>query len=226
MAPGLTVPGVLGRGGRLARVIGAAYEARTRSWRWPRLSSTRFSTRTPLVVEAGTGTGKSLAYLAGELDGPRAWSSPPPPKPCKASCSPRTCRCSRAPWAACKSPPAKGKSNYLASRRPQDNLDVQHRAWPTGLPPGEMSTWATTTTTGDLNESPLPRPCSASERAGGDDCLKPALPVLPRLLVLPGQRQLAPCRCAGGEPRAAAHRPDHAAWTPGWRRRPAVAPGL
>ena len=45
-------------------------------------------------------------------------------------------------------------------------------AWPEGLPPGEMTTWATATATGDLNEIPFPAPRPALEKvAAGDDCL-------------------------------------------------------
>ena len=67
MAAILTVPAILGRDGRLARVIGAAYEARAPQLTMAEAVRQAVLSRTPLVVEAGTGTGKSLAYLAGGL---------------------------------------------------------------------------------------------------------------------------------------------------------------
>ena len=63
----LTIPAILGRGGRLAQVIGAAYEARAPQLTMAEAVRQAVLSRTPLVVEAGTGTGKSLAYLAGGL---------------------------------------------------------------------------------------------------------------------------------------------------------------
>jgi hypothetical protein len=48
-------------------VIGAAYEARDPQLAMAEAVQHAVLTRTPLVVEAGTGTGKSLAYLAGGL---------------------------------------------------------------------------------------------------------------------------------------------------------------
>ena len=67
MAPGLTSPGVLGRGGRLARVIAAACAARGPQLALAEAVQHAVSTCSPLVVEAGAGTGKSLADLADGL---------------------------------------------------------------------------------------------------------------------------------------------------------------
>ena len=145
----------------------------TRSWRWPRLSSTRSSTRTPLVVEAGTGTGKSLAYLAGGLAADARLVVSTSSKALQGQLLTKdlpllTRALGRLQFAA-----AKGKSNYLCLWKATGQLGrFSTWAWPTGLPPGEMSTWATATTTGDLNEIPFAAPRSALEKsAAGDDCL-------------------------------------------------------
>ncbi len=67
MSLALTVPGILGRGGRLAGVIGAAYEARDPQLAMAEAVQRAVLTRAPLVVEAGTGTDKSLAHQVGGL---------------------------------------------------------------------------------------------------------------------------------------------------------------
>ena len=45
-----------------------------------------------LIVEAGTGTGKTLAYLVPAILSARAWWSPPAPRTCRSSSSSRTFR--------------------------------------------------------------------------------------------------------------------------------------
>ena len=79
---------VLADGGRRARRRRSA-PARSR---WPRRSPPRSSGGEHLLVQAGTGTGKSLAYLVPALLAPHGGSwSPPRPSPCSTSWSSATC---------------------------------------------------------------------------------------------------------------------------------------
>ena len=57
-------------------------------------------TGTHLVVQAGTGTGKSLAYLVPPCSAARRWWWPPPPRRCRTSWPRRTCPWSTAGWPA------------------------------------------------------------------------------------------------------------------------------
>ena len=173
MSAVLTVPAILGRGGRLARVIGAAYEARAAQLTMAEAVRQAVLTRTPLVVEAGTGTGKSLAYLAGGLAADARLVVSTSSKALQGQLLtkdlPLLARgLGRLAFAA-----AKGKSNYLCLWKATAQLGrFSTWAWPEGLPPSDMTAWATATATGDLNEIPFPAARPALEKvAAGDDCL-------------------------------------------------------
>ena len=82
----------------------------------------RSTTTAVLSVEAGTGTGKSLAYLVPAILWSRAnrsaSSSRPTPSTCRSSSSTRTCRCSSsAPASTCRTALVKGRGNYLCRRK-------------------------------------------------------------------------------------------------------------
>jgi ATP-dependent DNA helicase DinG len=163
----------LGWGGRLARVIGATYEARAAQLAMAEAVCHAVLTRTPLVVEAGTGTGKSLAYLAGGLAADArlvvSTSSKTLQDQLLTKDLPLLARgLGRLEFAA-----AKGKSNYLCLRKATAQLGrFTTWVWPEGLPPGQMTTWTTATATGDLNEIPFAAPRSALEKIAADDeCL-------------------------------------------------------
>jgi ATP-dependent DNA helicase DinG len=171
----LTVPALLGRGGRLARVIGAAYEARAAQLTMAEAVRQAVLARTPLVVEAGTGSGKSLAYLAGGLAADARLVVSTSSKALQGQLLnkdlPRLARAvGGLAFAA-----AKGRANYLCHWKAIARLgQFSTWAWPEDLPPAAMTAWATATATGDLNEIPFPAPRPALEKvAAGDDCLGP-----------------------------------------------------
>jgi hypothetical protein len=104
-----------------------------------------------LVVEAGTGVGKTFAYLVPALLSASACCSPPPPRRCRTSCSAATCRGWRRRW-ACRCAPRllKGRGSYLCAHR----LDLARqdpslpaiapRRWPrssAGRRPRAAATW-------------------------------------------------------------------------------------
>ena len=93
-----TVAAVLGPQGRLAGVIGPQYEARGPQLAMAERIRMAVQQRTPLVVEAGTGTGKSWAYLVGGLTAGARVVVSTSSKALQGHCSPRTCRCWRVRW--------------------------------------------------------------------------------------------------------------------------------
>src|SRR3954462_10516843 len=64
--PAATVEAILGEGGALERVL-PAYEHRPEQLQMARAVERAFSERSYLLAEAGTGTGKTLAYLVPAL---------------------------------------------------------------------------------------------------------------------------------------------------------------
>ena len=169
----LTIPAILGRGGRLAQVIGAAYEARAPQLTMAEAVRQAVLSRTPLVVEAGTGTGKSLAYLAGGLAAGARLVVSTSSKALQGQLLNKDLPLLARGLGQLAFAAAKGRSNYLCLWKATAQMGrFSTWAWPEGLPPGEMTTWATATATGDLNEIPFPAPRPALEKvAAGDDCL-------------------------------------------------------
>lgn len=173
MPAALTVAGILGRGGLVARQIGAAYEARAPQLAMAEAVQQAVLTRTPLVVEAGTGTGKSLAYLAGGLAAGAASVVATSSKALQGQLLTKDLPLLARALGGLEFAAAKGKANYLCPWKATARLGrCSTWAWPDGLPPDRMTDWATTTTTGDLNEIPFAAPRAALEKiAAGDDCL-------------------------------------------------------
>lgn len=169
----LTIPAILGRGGRLAQVIGAAYEARAPQLTMAEAVRQAVLARAPLVVEAGTGTGKSLAYLAGGLAAGARLVVSTSSKALQGQLLNKDLPLLARGLGQLAFAAAKGRSNYLCLWKATAQMGrFSTWAWPEGLPPGEMTTWATATATGDLNGIPFPAPRPALEKvAAGDDCL-------------------------------------------------------
>ena len=173
MPAALTVAGILGRGGLVARQIGAAYEARTPQLAMAEAVQQAVLTRTPLVVEAGTGTGKSLAYLAGGLAAGARPVVATSSKALQGQLLTKDLPLLAAGLGGLTFAAAKGKANYLCHWKAMARLgQFSTWAWPDGLPPAAMTDWAEETATGDLNEIPFAASRSALEKiAAGDDCL-------------------------------------------------------
>jgi ATP-dependent DNA helicase DinG len=179
----LTVPALLGRGGRLARVIGAAYEARAAQLTMAEAVRQAVLARTPLVVEAGTGSGKSLAYLAGGLAADARLVVSTSSKALQGQLLNNDLPLLARAVSGLAFAAAKGRANYLCHWKAMARLgQFSTWAWPEDLPPGDMTAWATATAIGDpstgsgqaLNEIPFPAPRAALEKvAAGDDCLGP-----------------------------------------------------
>ena len=77
-------------GGALAATF-PGFEARPEQAALADAVDTALATGEHLLAEAGTGTGKSLAYLLPALESAAASSSPPRPRPCRSSCSRARC---------------------------------------------------------------------------------------------------------------------------------------
>ena len=158
----------MGPDGLLA-AIGPAYEAR-RAARHGRALPPGRPDGKPLIIEAGTGTGKSWAYLAGGLTaGARIVVSTSSKAlqgqllvkdlPLLARVLPGGLR-----FAA-----AKGKANYLCLQKVKGRYGLfGDYAWPAELDAGAMTAWAESTPSGDLNEAPATR--ALDQIAAGDDC--------------------------------------------------------
>ena len=138
-----------------------------------------------LVVQAGTGTGKTLAYLVPAIaSGKRRSSSPPRPRRCRTSWPPRTCRscrrsspsraststgrCSRAAatTSACSgcarcTPTRPRPSSSSTTCRPTTKLEIK-----------QLGEWAATSTTGDQAELDWSRRDAAwrAVSVGSDEC--------------------------------------------------------
>jgi hypothetical protein len=92
--------------GRTGRRPTATHPVR-RSCSWPR-GGRAIDERSALVAEAGTGVGKTFAYLVPLLlSGGARWSAPPP-RACRTSCSCVTCRACVSSWACRCAWPAQG----------------------------------------------------------------------------------------------------------------------
>jgi ATP-dependent DNA helicase DinG len=67
MTPGAAITTILGENGPIARTLGTAYEPRDEQLRMAALVEQCLADRSHLLVEAGTGVGKSFAYLVPAL---------------------------------------------------------------------------------------------------------------------------------------------------------------
>src|SRR5688500_806276 len=63
-----TIESILGPDGAIARRLGESYEARPQQLEMASAVSRAFAERRHLLVEAGTGVGKSFAYLIPAID--------------------------------------------------------------------------------------------------------------------------------------------------------------
>ena len=116
-----------------------------------------------LIVQAGTGTGKSLAYLVPALLSGGGSSWPPPPRRSRTSWRARTCRS----WPSTSAEPfafavLKGRSNYLCRQRLAEVVGRRaagpRRSRPTGLAERArqlLQSWAADSPTGDRAELPV-----------------------------------------------------------------------
>ena len=95
--------------------------------RWPRRSPTAMESGEHLLVQAGTGTGKSLAYLVPACCTTTGSWSPRRRSPCSTSSSSATSRrCSRRPATCCSVDTSyavlKGRSNYACLHRIREGV--------------------------------------------------------------------------------------------------------
>jgi ATP-dependent DNA helicase DinG len=166
----LTVADVLGPGGLLARAI-AGYEQRPQQLKMADLVAQSIDRCQCAVIEAGTGVGKSLAYLVPAILSEHSVVVSTANKTLQAQLVGKDLPLLQRILSPAGYPftftVAKGKSNYLCL----DKVRLQ------GLPDPAYEEWAATTTTGDVDEAPWTP--SAEERRQmcvGDDCLRSACP--------------------------------------------------
>ena len=112
------IAAVLGPGGRLSRAL-PGYENRPEQLTLAREVARAFDERQMLVAEAGTGTGKTLAYLVpAHPESAGASSSPPRPRTSRTSSSTRTCRSFATRLGLpVRAALVKGRANYLCLHR-------------------------------------------------------------------------------------------------------------
>jgi ATP-dependent DNA helicase DinG len=172
-SPASAVDAILGPGGLVARVIGPAYEARTPQLAMAHQVAQAATSGVPLVVEAGTGTGKSLAYLAGGVAAGTRLIVSTSSKALQGQLVhqdlPLLRRALVQAGRSLSFAVAKGKGNYLCL------LKVQRLggwAWPAGFDPAAMTDWANATESGDLDSVTVPLPWEQVDEIAADDaCL-------------------------------------------------------
>ena len=119
--------------------------------RWPRPSADAIAAGPHLVVQAGTGTGKTLGYLVPAILSRQARSSwPPPPRRCRTSWPARTCRSSaehldrpvhvrRAEGPVELPLPSSGLAEVARPRRRRQPASMRSTGWPSGPTPSELT---------------------------------------------------------------------------------------
>jgi ATP-dependent DNA helicase DinG len=157
----------------VARVIGQAYEARSQQLAMAKQVAQAVADGMPLIMEAGTGTGKSLAYLAGGLAaGARiivSTSSKALQGQLVHKDLPLLAKALALAQQRLDFTLAKGKSNYLCLLKVRRFGDW---VWPEGFGPERMTEWADNSESGDLDEIPFPFPWERAEQIAADDsCL-------------------------------------------------------
>lgn len=165
----LTVPELLGPGGRLAGVIGPGYEARAAQLAMAERVRQAVRQARPLVVEAGTGTGKSWAYLAGGLAAGARVIVSTSSKALQGQLLHKDLPLLAQALPDLRFAVAKGKANYLCLEKIKGRYGLfGEYAWPADLDAAAMTAWAESTPSGDLDEAPATR--NLDQIAAGDDC--------------------------------------------------------
>jgi len=164
---GLTVNDMLGPGGLLAQHV-AGYEYRPEQLRMAALVAHSIAHPATAVIEAGTGVGKSFAYLAPVIVSGHSAIVATANKTLQGQLVGKDLPFLQKvlgdagyPFTFCV---AKGKSNYVCL--------AKRSRWPV-----RFADWAETTATGDVDEAPaIPDPDEQRALCAGDDCTSTKCP--------------------------------------------------
>ena len=162
ISSGLNMEGYFSSGGAIGRAF-AGYERREQQVKMAGAVQRAFAAKRHLVVEAGTGVGKSLAYLVPAIE--RASSGPAGQAPGRVVISTFTinlqeqlinkdipCLGESLPWQF-NAALAKGRANYLCKRRLEFALRRQMGLFDQfGAALSEISNWAAKTRDGSLSD--------------------------------------------------------------------------
>ena len=166
-----------------------------------------------LVAEAGTGTGKTLAYLAPALLSGRRVVVSTATKASRSRSGRRTCRSSRARRLEFEAALLKGRANYCASPAASGSRGARRSRRARRRRSGrEIEAWAAETETGDRAELDLPDQYASLARdvGVGRDLPRPRLRAVRGLLRDPRARERRPGAGGPREPPPLLRRPRDA----------------